>query len=203
MALGRDYHRSVRELLGDLAGRISARRYKILVDGGGLVEREWAVKAGLGFWGKNCCVISPSKGSFFNIGLLLTDLELPSSKECSGVDCGACTRCLDACPGKALVPFKLNHKNCVSYITQKNGELSYEDRAIMGRQVFFCDICQRVCPYNKEIAPEPAVVSLTRLMNMSEEEFRQTCAHTAMNWKGLKILKRNAVSVFSALYKWG
>ncbi|MDR2649331.1 MAG: DUF1730 domain-containing protein [Clostridiales bacterium] len=204
MALSPDYHRTVRALLIELAGLISAPHYKILVDSGGPVEREWAVKAGLGFWGKNCCVISPSnKGSFFNIGLLLTDLALPASQPGDMDGCGTCTRCLEACPGKALEPFRLNYKNCVSYITQKNGELSAEEQRIMGKQIYFCDICQRVCPYNEGVAPEQVKVSLTGLMNMTEDTFGQTCVYTAMNWKGFKILKRNAATVFNTIYKWG
>jgi len=201
MAISRDYHQAVKGLLNELAGRIQPMKYKIFADSGGLVEREWAVKAGLGFWGKNCCVISPSKGSFFNIGLLLTDLELPVSQAKKAQNCGDCSMCIDACPGKALTPYRLNYSCCVSYITQKDGALTDAERSIMERWVYGCDICQQVCPYNKRAAFY--AVSLPILMNMTEEGFLRACGSTVMRWRGLGILKRNAFSVFKTVYNWG
>ena len=212
MALNVDYHKSIKELLNELAQLISPANYKILVDSGGLVEREWAVKAGLGFWGKNCCIISPSIGSFFNIGLLLTDLELPSlvfenepthlsvnaSKEKD--NCGECTKCIDACLGKALTPFRLYYKKCVSYIGSKKGELTEEERKIMGRWVYGCDICQQVCPYNEAVLPKCPDISLYSLI-MDEEKFNQIFGQTTLTWKGPEILKRNVYAVFKTTYK--
>jgi len=203
MALSRDYHKTVRELLTELAGRINPARYKILVDSSALVEREWAVKAGVGFWGKNCCVISPSKGSFFYIGLLLTDLEISVKTDTVPQKCGTCTQCIDACPGKALTPYHVDYKKCISYITQKCGALSAEDEIIMGSHVYGCEICQRVCPYNKEAACGYPPVNLNRLINMTEDEFAAACGNTVMGWKGLKILKRNAQAVFKTVYNRG
>ena len=225
IALSPDYHRTAMKLLNELIKRISPLNYKILVDSGGLVEREWAVKAGLGFWGKNCCVISPSKGSFFNIGLLLTNLNLQATQYLQTApasnyqDCGACTKCIDACPGKALTPFRLNYKNCVSYITQKSGTLSAEEQDKMGRWVYGCDVCQRVCPYNdavsifahgscKDVDQKAAAysiyqeVSLPKLINMTEEEFNRIYGQRVMAWKGIQILKRNAHIVYKTVYSW-
>ena len=200
MALSRDYHAVVRDLLKELAGLIRPGKYKILADSSGLVEREWAVKAGLGFWGKNCCVISPAKGSFFYIGLLLTDLAVSATTDTVSAACGDCTRCIDACPGKALTPCRLDYRKCVSYITQKEGELTAEEASIMGRHVYGCDICQRVCPYNEGVAGDYPAVSLNALANMTADEFGQACENTVMGWKGLKILKRNAQSMFKTVY---
>ena len=200
MALSRDYHQTVRALLNELAGRLQPAKYKILVDSGGLPEREWAVKAGLGFWGKNCCVISPSKGSFFYIGLLLTDLDISDKTDSVTRTCGDCMRCVDACLGGALAPYRLDYKKCVSYITQKDGDLSPEEELIMGRHVYGCDICQRACPYNKYVAGEYPAASLGRLINMTEDEFVKYCGNTVMGWKGIKILRRNANIVFKTAY---
>jgi len=203
MAVGRDYHQTVRELLTELAGRIKPLKYKIFVDSGGLVEREWAVKAGLGFRGKNCCVISASKGSFFYIGLLLTDLEISVKTDIVPQGCGTCARCIDACPGSALSPYRLNYKKCVSYITQKDGTLSAEEELAIGRHVYGCDACQRACPYNKAYAGEYPSVGLNYIMNMTSDEFAVCCNNTVMAWKGLKILKRNAAAVFKTAYNRG
>ena len=212
MALNLDYHKSIKGLLDELVQLISPHNHKILVDSGGLVEREWAVKAGIGFWGKNCCIISPSIGSFFNIGLLLTDLELPSlifENESTHLlgntsneknNCGECTKCIEACPGKALTPFRLYHKKCVSYIGSKKGELTEEEQKIMGRWVYGCDVCQRVCPHNEAVLPECPDISLHNLM-MNEEKFNQIFGQTTLTWKGPEILKRNVTAVFKTTYK--
>jgi epoxyqueuosine reductase len=212
MALNSDYHESLRELLNELANLISSTEHKILVDGGGLVEREWAVKAGIGFWGKNCCVISPTMGSFFNICLLLTDLNLPLNafgnesghpnmgRSNDKENCGNCTKCIDACPGNALTPFSLNHKKCVSYISSKKGPLTDEEQKIMGRWVYGCDICQRVCPFNEAALPECPNLSLHSLI-MNEENFNQIFGQTTLAWRGSKILKRNVAAVFKTTYK--
>ena len=209
MALNLDYHKSIKGLLNELVQLISPTHHKILVDGGGLVEREWAVKAGLGFLGKNCCIISPSIGSFFNIGLLLTDLDLPvpqvfPTHTLDGIsnekdNCGNCTKCIDSCPGKALTPFRLYHKKCVSYISSKKGELTEEEQKAMGRWVYGCDICQRVCPYNEAMLPECPDISLHSLL-MDKEKFNQIFGQTVLTWKGPEILKRNVNAVFKTMY---
>jgi len=200
MAIGRDYHKTVRALLNELAGRINPGKYRILTDSSGLVEREWAVKAGLGFWGKNCCVISPSKGSFFYLGLLLTDLPISVKTNTVPSACGTCARCVNACPGKALAPYHVDYTKCVSYITQKDGVLSAVDEMRMGRHVYGCDICQRVCPYNVGVAGEYPAVNLNCLADMTEAGFERMCGNTVMGWKGLVILKRNARAVFKTVY---
>jgi len=200
MAISADYHRTVRALLEELVGRVQPGKYRILVDSGGLVEREWAVKAGLGFWGKNCCVISPAIGSFFYIGLLLTDLDISATTDTVSPACGDCTLCISACPGKALSPYRLDYRKCVSYITQKEGVLTPEEESIMGRHIYGCDACQRACPYNKGVLGDYPSVSLKAVMDMSEGDFDRTCKNTPMGWKGLKILRRNAANVFRSVY---
>ena len=159
------------------------------VDTGPLIEREWAQLAGVGWTGKNACTLNEELGSFFFLGVILTSLAVPvEARATLAADrCGSCTRCLEACPTDALIaPRQMDASRCISYLTiEKRGAISEELRAHMGRQVFGCDICQDVCPWNDRPArsgpitvdpalePRPQLVnpSLAVLAAMSEEEF--------------------------------
>jgi epoxyqueuosine reductase len=154
------------------------------VDTGPIVERIFAKYAGVGWIGKNTCVINQKKGSWLFLGVILTSLEL--APDVPAPDrCGTCTRCIDACPTDAiLAPYQLDSNKCISYLTiEKRGAIPEEMRAGMGRHVFGCDICQDVCPWNRkapassapEFEPRDGLVNpaLAWLAEMPVEEFRE------------------------------
>lgn len=151
-----DYHKvmlrrleRLRERLAEELGAFEARCY---VDTGPLVERVYAQYAGLGWVGKNTCVLNQKLGSWLFLGVILTSLEVPAGEAAlvAADRCGSCTRCIDACPTQALVaPREMDASRCISYLTiEHRGSIAEELRAGMGRQVFGCDICQDVCPWN-------------------------------------------------------
>ncbi|HKC14167.1 MAG TPA: tRNA epoxyqueuosine(34) reductase QueG [Vicinamibacteria bacterium] len=154
-AWGDDYHDVMKTMLEGLvealhreAGSFTARTY---VDTGPVVERAYAAAAGLGAWGKNTCLLHPEHGSWFFLGEVVTDLDLPADAPRPDL-CGSCTACLEACPTGALpAPYVLDARRCISYLTiEVKGALPEERRADLGRHVFGCDICQDVCPWNRK-----------------------------------------------------
>lgn len=159
-AWGEDYHDVVRTKLRELAGRlleIADFQWRACVDTAPLLERSIAHQAGLGWIGRNTCLINQQQGSWFFIGELLTTLELmpdypPADR------CGTCSRCIDACPTAAIVPapgggFELDARLCISYFTiELRGAIPEQHRSQIGHQVFGCDICQDVCPWNRRAA---------------------------------------------------
>ncbi len=154
------------------------------VDTGPIVERVYAKYAGVGWIGKNTCIINQGKGSWLFLGVILTSLEL--APDLPAPDrCGSCTRCIEACPTDAFVgPYKLDATKCISYLTiEKRGAIPEELRTGIGQNIFGCDICQDVCPWNRkapattapEFEPRPELVNpaLDWLAEMSAEEFRE------------------------------
>lgn len=190
-----DYHDALLRRLKNVEAAIQALADQNLnietrcyVDTGPVVERVYAKYAGIGWIGKNTCVINEKLGSWIFLGVILTSLELAADVPAAD-RCGSCTRCIDACPTQAIVaPGKLDARRCISYLTiEKRGEIPEELRASMGHHVFGCDICQDVCPWNNKagnakptIAPEFQPQEnlfhpdLQQLAEMNEEEFRQT-----------------------------
>ena len=159
------------------------------VDTGPIVERVVAKYAGIGWIGKNTCIINQKLGSWLFLGVILTSLDLEAAEELPAPDrCGSCTRCIDACPTDALIaPYQLDSNKCIAYLTiEKRGALPDDNdlRSGMGRHVFGCDICQDVCPWNRkapatnaaEFQPRAELVNpaLDWMAEMSAEEFRQT-----------------------------
>ena len=154
-AWGDDYHDVVRSRLevlraslGQAMGAFESRAY---VDTGPVAEKAYAVAAGLGSYGKNTCVLNQRLGSWFFIGVLITDLDLRPDAPVTDI-CGSCTACLDACPTKAFPePYVLDARRCISYLTiEVKDSIDPELRSSMGHQVFGCDICQDVCPWNRK-----------------------------------------------------
>lgn len=158
-AWGEDYHVVLKEKLAALAGRLQAAlgqpfQFKVCVDTSAITERELAAMAGVGWIGKNTLILNHRLGSYFVLGELFTDLELPADAPVTD-HCGSCTRCLDACPTGAFpVAYEMDASRCISYLTiEHRGEIDPELAADMGDWVFGCDICQEVCPFNQR-APE-------------------------------------------------
>jgi epoxyqueuosine reductase len=182
-AWGEDYHEVLRAGLERMVERLQAIESfecKICVDTAPLLERSFGRMAGLGWIGRNTCLINEPLGSWFFLGEILTSLEIePDSPPPDR--CGTCTRCIDACPTGALVPsgdeWTLDARRCISYLTiELRGPIPEEHRAAIGSRVFGCDICQDVCPWNSG-APvidgaEPFAPRLEKLANLSGEEFR-------------------------------
>ena len=178
-AFGTDYHFIMKDKLGELLQFIQAEiapcEGRCFVDSAPVLDRAWASQAGLGWIGKNTNLISTEHGSFFFIGELILDLELPVDDKVVRNHCGNCSRCIDACPTKALVaPFVLDARKCISYQTIENrGEIDPELKGKFENRVFGCDICQDVCPWNlkSETHSEPAFIADARLMNFSRDEW--------------------------------
>ncbi len=182
-----DYHkvllkrlRTVEARLHEQFGAFESRTY---VDTGPVVERALAVAAGIGWTGKNTCLIHQQLGSYGFLAVLLTSLETsPKDQRAELVrdHCGSCTRCLEACPTGALIaPYKMDARRCISYLTiEHRGPIAEELAEGMGRQVFGCDICQDVCPWNgKSLRNGPIIAD-------SELEPRAELVNPALEWLG-------------------
>jgi epoxyqueuosine reductase len=160
-AWGLDYHDVLIERLEQLHTHIEAMVEKPVparwyTDTGPILERDVAQRAGLGWIGKNTCLIDPQSGSYFLLAEMLLELDLPPDPPFQNDFCGNCTRCLDACPTTCILPDRtLDARRCISYLTIELKEaIPLELRSQMGDWVFGCDICQQVCPWNIRFAPE-------------------------------------------------
>lgn len=174
------------------------------VDTGPLIERVFAKYAGVGWIGKNTCIINQKMGSWLFLGVILTSLDLPADLPAPD-RCGTCTRCIVACPTQAIVaPGELDARLCISYLTiEKRGEIPEGLRADMGRHIFGCDICQDVCPWNRkapattaeEFQPRERLVNpaLDWLAEMHAEEYRDVFRGSPIRRAKLSGLRRNAV----------
>ncbi|HBF35457.1 TPA: tRNA epoxyqueuosine(34) reductase QueG [Candidatus Sumerlaeota bacterium] len=200
-AAGRDYHIVLQGKLNELAAPLRAvgAAVRVFVDAAPMLERGYAQKAGLGFVGKNNCLIHPVFGSWFLLGGLLTTLKLPEDAPLPN-GCGECRRCLDACPGRALIrPYCLDARKCLSYWTVENRGAWPEDvRANVGDRLFGCDACQEACPYNWE-STSPRYPLADVLAIVSNREFEGKFKDTAFLRLGRRGLLRNALVVAAHL----
>jgi epoxyqueuosine reductase len=170
-----DYHKILLARLKHLEQSLHAQlgdfQSWAYVDTGPLIERAWAAQAGVGWTGKNTCTLNQQLGSFFFLGVILTSLEAhaPLAPTLAPDRCGTCTRCIDACPTHALVePYRMDASRCIAYLTiEKRGPIPQELRPGIGRQIFGCDICQDVCPWNRKapIALDPVMEPRPELVN--------------------------------------
>lgn len=217
-AWGRDYHDVLREALEQLAHKLAAveqHQWKICVDTAPALERSYARQAGLGWIGRNTCLINEPLGSWFFLGEIITTLDL--SPDAPPPDrCGTCTRCIDACPTQAIVPqggpagagWTLDARRCISYLNiELRGPIPEEQQPWLGAHVFGCDICQEVCPWNAR-APEtsdPAfrplydpAPPLEELAALSAEEFRERFRGTPVMRAKYDGMRRNVAAAMNA-----
>ncbi|MGH9483330.1 MAG: tRNA epoxyqueuosine(34) reductase QueG, partial [Terriglobales bacterium] len=205
-AWGDDYHAVLRSKLEAWIERLrphagSEARFQLTVDTAPLAEREAAVQAGLGWQGKNTCLIHPRQGSYFFLGSILTSLELEPDSPLPD-RCGSCTRCIAACPTQALTPYAMDASRCLAYLNiELRGSIPEEFRQPMGANLLGCDICQDVCPWNRraattaapEFQPRPGLLAprLAELAAMTEEDYRERFRHSAVKRAKYAGLRRN------------
>lgn len=206
-AYGKDYHRIMRKKLQGLyafmEADIGAQSGRVFVDSAPVLERAWGHLAGLGWIGKHSLLLNRKHGSWFFIGVIITDLELETDSPTKDY-CGDCTRCIDACPTKAILPGKtLDASRCISYLTIENREdrLPEEFRNRMQNRVFGCDICQDVCPWSNNahqhsepwLDPRPGLLEMTRQewVNLEEEKFDRLFVGSAVKRAKFTGLRRN------------
>jgi len=209
-AYGKDYHDVVREKLRALYDWIRehdpAVKGRYFTDSAPVLERFWAAQAGLGFIGKNTLLIIPGRGSYFFLGELIINMELDHDTPVAE-NCGDCTRCLRSCPTGAIEkPYRLNGARCISYQTIENrGEIAPDIVPNLRNNVYGCDICQKVCPWNRDAAPHgtpelmPSAdflsLDLEQLLEMDEERWRDVFRHSAVKRAKFEGLKRNAEAI--------
>jgi epoxyqueuosine reductase len=205
-ALGRDYHKLLRARLQKLADRIAAQvgafGHRVFVDSAPVLERALARNSGLGWIGKNTCLINKQAGSWFFLGEIFVDLALPVDTPASA-HCGTCTRCIDICPTQAIVaPNRVDARRCISYLTiELQGAIPEEFRKPIGNRIFGCDDCQLVCPWNKFARRHDEAdfrarndldrATLAELFAWSEEEFLQRTEGSAIRRSGYENWLRN------------
>lgn len=204
---GQDYHDVLREKLALLEAfileRVPDARLRSMVDTGELVDRAVAERAGIGWSGKNCSIITPEFGSYVYLGEMITNIPFEPDKPIED-GCGDCTLCLDICPTGALIEGgRLNAQRCIAFLTQTKGSLPEEFRTEIGNRVYGCDTCQTICPKNKgrhnriheAFRPDPELAKplLEPLLNLSNREFKESYGHMSGSWRGKNPIQRNAI----------
>ena len=205
--LGRDYHKTVKKRLTQLAKRIEQQTqqlgYRAFVDSAPIMERAIAEQAGLGWTGKHTLLINRKAGSYFFLAELFIDIPLPTSEKLVMNNCGRCTACLDICPTQAFVGANiLDARRCISYLTIESKEaIPVELRSKIGNRIFGCDDCQLICPWNKfsKHSPEDDFkprhqlddISLLDLFNWDEQSFLKNTAGSAIRRTGYQGWQRN------------
>ncbi len=214
-ARGADYQHVIRGKLKELLRRVQTMAPEChgrgVVDTAPLLERDFARKAGLGWFGKNTMLLNKRLGSYFFLGALLLDIELSPDEPHEASHCGTCTACLDACPTDAFAgPGWLDSRRCISYLTiELRGTVPEALRSGIGAWGFGCDVCQEVCPWNRKAPPtnEPAFAPRDDLehfdpvamLEMADDEFRMRFRGTALLRAGAAGMRRNAAVVLGNL----
>jgi epoxyqueuosine reductase len=204
---GLDYHHILRDRLKKLEAfileKVPDARVKSMVDTGELSDRAVAVRAGIGWSGKNCAVMTPEFGSYVYLGEMITSIPFAPDSPMQD-QCGSCTACIEACPTGALVQGgQINAQRCIAFLTQTKGVIPEEFRDKIGNRVYGCDSCQTSCPVNKgkdfhfheemEADPEIAKPLLRPMLKMSNREFKNRFGTVAGSWRGKKPIQRNAI----------
>lgn len=204
---GKDYHHILRERLQKLEefiqSRIPEAICKSMVDTGELVDRAVAQRAGIGWSGKNCSIITPEFGSYVYLGEMITNLPFEPDKPMED-KCGSCNKCVEVCPTGALIQGgQLDAQKCIAFLTQTKGFLAEPYREKLGNRLYGCDTCQTVCPENKgkdfhlhdEMEPDPEVAKplLRPLLFISNREFKEKYGPVSGSWRGKKPIQRNAI----------
>ena len=209
-ALGRDYHKVLRNRMQKLATRIEqaigAFGYRVFTDSAPVLEKALAEKAGLGWIGKHSNLLAEQTGSWFFLGEIYTDLPLPTSLPANTTTanhCGTCTACIDACPTRAIVaPYKVDARLCISYLTIELREsIPVELRPLIGNRIYGCDDCQLVCPWNRFAQPTPETdflprheldnITLLELFSWNEEQFLKRTEGSPIRRIGYECWLRN------------
>ncbi len=205
-AVGRDYHRLVRQRLARLAGRLAAavgaEGYRAFTDSAPVLEKALARAAGLGWIGKHTNLLDRDDGSWFFLGEVFTDVPLPVDQPVTG-HCGSCTACIEVCPTRAIVaPYQLDARRCISYLTiELDGPIPEEFRAAIGNRIYGCDDCQLACPWNRyaKLTAEPDFLPrhgldcarLVELFEWTEAQFLERMAGSAIRRIGYERWLRN------------
>jgi len=204
---GLDYHLILRDRLQKLEEFIYSKmpdaKCKSMVDTGELSDRAVAERAGIGWSGKNCAIITPEFGSYVYLGEMITTIPFEPDQPIED-RCGSCTKCLEACPTGALVQGgQINAQRCISFLTQTKESLPEEFREKIGNRIYGCDSCQTACPENKgrnfhfheEMEPDPEMVKplLKPLLQLSNRQFKEKFGSLAGSWRGKKPIQRNAI----------
>jgi len=206
-ALGRDYHKVLRNRLAKLAGRIEDEigpfGYRVFTDSAPVLEVALAAKSGLGWRGKHTLLLSRDVGSYFFLGEIYTNLPLPVTPAVSA-HCGTCTACIAACPTGAIVaPYELDARRCISYLTiELKGSIPEALRPLIGNRVYGCDDCQLACPWNRYAVPTTTQdfdavrngldgAALTTLFAWTEDEFLRNTEGSAIRRIGYERWSRN------------
>ena len=204
---GLDYHHVLNDRLKKLEEFITTKipeaRLKSMVDTGELSDRAVAERAGIGWSGKNCAVITPEFGSYVYLGEMITSIPFEPDTPMED-QCGSCTKCLDACPTGALVQGgQIDAQRCISFLTQTKSFIPDEFRDKIGNRIYGCDSCQTSCPVNKgknfhfhlELEPNPEVAKplLKPILKLSNREFKSNFGQVAGSWRGKKPIQRNAM----------
>ncbi len=204
---GLDYHHILNDKLKKLEEFIIMKvpevRVKSMVDTGELSDRAVAERAGIGWNGKNCAIITPEFGSYVYLGEMITSIPFEPDTPIED-QCGSCTKCLEACPTGALVQGgQINAQRCISFLTQTKGLIPDEFRDKIGNRIYGCDSCQTACPVNKgknfhyhlEMVPDSEIAKplLKPILKLSNREFRNKFGHVSGSWRGKKPIQRNAI----------
>ena len=206
-AMGRDYHKLIRQRLQTLADKIETHYgefgYRCFVDSAPVLEKALARNAGLGWIGKHSNLINPKAGSWFFLGEIYTDLPLEIDQPFSEQHCGTCNACIDICPTKAIVgPMQVDARRCISYLTiELRGSIPDEFRKMIGNRVYGCDDCQLICPWNKfaknseendfRVRHGLDAPTLVELFNWTEVEFLKNTEGSAIRRIGYESWLRN------------